>query len=187
MAFHYFFDLPVYRLKREKYYAGRNEYIQKMLSLAGYSENASSFLHDQDNPYQSDNIRAYRSHLEKKYGGCWEFNEIIGYIRLYFCGSQVRGEYFAIINQRITKSRTKILEYKTHKFSPEVSIKHPISTITILRAIQQYIFNCKQKLPKRYIDTCHFETLAPHIDWESLFLSNSFNEPKFVSSAKISS
>ena len=45
-------------------------------------------------PQNAEKLRCnMQEHYYQKYGP-WYFNEIIGYLRLHFLGSQVRGEYF---------------------------------------------------------------------------------------------
>ena len=54
--------------------------------------------------------------------GTWRFNEIIGYVRLYFRGSQVLGEYYAVKRSRHVLTRHKTLIRRTHKLGPEHQI-----------------------------------------------------------------
>lgn len=144
----YFYDLPVYRLPRAEYYAARDAFVAER------------------NPRRND---ALLDHLQQLYGGCWEFNEIVGYIRLHFLGTQVRGEYHATAKQRVVRTRTKTFEYQTHKLAPEVSIASPFHTKQILEAIREYIDKCKREIPRRFVDTEKFEAIAPFVDWEALF------------------
>jgi hypothetical protein len=166
MAWRYFFDLPVYRLQRDKYYEARNKYIEDALFLAGSTDEELLRQRNRADPSRNG---AFRDHLERTYGGCWEFNEIIGYIRLHFLGSQVRGSYFAVAKQRIFRTRTKTLEFRTLKLVPEIDIENPYGKTEVLSAVREYINNCKRELPNRHIDTSKFDILAPHIDWEALY------------------
>ena len=166
MSCRYFFDLPVYRLPRDTYYEARSAYIENTLFPPGSPDETYLRQRDEADPRKND---GFRDHLERSYGGCWEFNEIVGYIRLHFLGSQIRGEYFAVAKQRIVRTRTKTLEYRTWKLAPEVDIEAPHGKAEVLSAVRQYIEDCKREVPKQFIDTSHFDTLAPHIDWEALF------------------
>lgn len=152
----HFFDLPVYRLAREIYYQQRAEYVEGVLAPK--------------NSTQTEEL-CIRDHLERSYGGIWEFNEIIGYIRLYFLGTQVRGEYFSVSKKRVVRTRTKTFEYQAWKLAPEVDIPHPFTQETILCSIREYINACKKELPKRYIDTSMFEAIAVNVSWLSVFRS----------------
>src|ERR1035437_4606616 len=97
MACRYFYDLPVYRLPSAEDYSTRSAHIEAMVFQVGTAYEPALRLREKTDPRAND---AFSAHLEHIYGGCWEFNEIIGYIRLHFLGSQVRGEYFAAGKRR---------------------------------------------------------------------------------------
>lgn len=165
MTINYFFDLPVYRLTADAYYAARSEYIDVLFRPGSPDEQHLREL-DRNNPRDKDWFRDY---LGKSYGGCWEFNEIIGYIRLHFLGTQIRGEYFSVNKKHIVRTRTKRFEFMTWKLAPEVEIEPPLGTAEIHDAICQYIIDCRREVPSRYIDTSQFDTIAPFVDWERLY------------------
>ena len=143
----YLFDVPVYRLSKDRYDREREAHIDKVL-------------------YPSHNV-AFRDHLERSYGGCWRFNKVIGYIRLHFLGSQVRGEYYGINRKRIVR----ILEYHTWKLAPERNVPFPITSKGVHCTVSDYLEACRAELPGRYIDTDLFEAVAKHINWRKLFLA----------------
>jgi hypothetical protein len=153
----YFLDVPVYRLEREKYYSERTEFVDKTM----YPDE------DARKHYEShyDSKVRFQDHLETSFGGCWEYNEIIGYIRLHFLGSQIRGEYFAVNAKRIIRTRKKIFTYRTHKLAPEESISFLTSSAEIADAISRYIETCATELPNRYVDRSVFDAVARHVDW----------------------
>lgn len=81
-----FYDLPVYRISRDLYYADRERYVEEAMYPPGTNQaDMAKAFHSRN----SDSRSRYADHLERIYGGCWEFNEIIGYIRLHFLGFQV--------------------------------------------------------------------------------------------------
>jgi hypothetical protein len=169
MACHYFYDLPVYRLSSDAYCAVRAKHIDKVVFRLGTPDEAALQHRERLNPRVND---GFRDHLQHTYGGCWVFNEIIGYIRLHFLGAQVRGEYFAVAKKRIVRTRTKTFEYRTWKLAPEVAIEEPYGTHEVLTAIHQYIADCRRELPKRVIETSRFDALSPFVDWGSLWTSS---------------
>jgi hypothetical protein len=164
----YFHDLPVYRLARYKYYAERNAHVDSVIYQEGTSTEA--FLREQERRDPSAHS-AIREHLERNYGGCWEFNEIIGYIRLHFLGTQVRGEYFASSKRRLVRTRNKTLVWKTWKLAPEINVESPTDSNSVLRAVREYIAACRKELPHRFIDDEPFEVLAPHVNWSAVLRS----------------
>jgi len=166
MTNRYFFDIPVYRLSREDYYTARDAHIEKMIYQPGTPGEQERRQLDNADPRRNE---VFREHLERVYGGCWDFNEIIGHIRLHFLGTQVRGEYFAVAAQRIVRTRTKNFEYRAWKLAPEVEVELPYGAVEVLTAVRQYIEDCKNKLPRRYLDTSKFDVIADHLDWAGLF------------------
>ena len=153
----YFFDLPVYRLSNEAY--------EK--ELAGETDEMLGVARGAKSQPESRALTRLDEHFHETYG-CWQFNETIGYIRLHFLGGQVRGEYFDVSKGRVVRSRTKVIKYRTHKLAPEVEIEHPYGRAEILSAIRTYIEDCRREVPRRFVDTELFETLAPHVDWAAL-------------------
>jgi hypothetical protein len=146
-----FFDVPVYRLPQDEYNRQLGAFVERSL-----------------HPQLRDNS-FMRQHLFDSYGGCWRFNEIIGYIRLYFLGSQVRGEYFAVRRKRQVRTRHKRLEWQTHKLAPEVTIEQPITNMSVAGAVRQYLEDCKRELPRRHVDLSVFEVVASHVCWRDLW------------------
>jgi hypothetical protein len=161
----FFFDIPIYRLRKEKYYAERESYIEKQMYGTDPEEVALRKAFYERN---RDNAILFRDHLEKIYGGPWDFNEIIGYIRLHFLGSQIRGELWTVSKKRLVRTRQKLFLYKTQKVVPEKDILLPASNEEIYRIICEYLEDAKKQLKGRFIDTSTFERLGRYIDWNGL-------------------
>ena len=106
----YFLVVPVYRLREKKYYSEMNNDFKKLVSSA-WDENFC-----QNNP---DLVQGWKHSHRASYGGDWEFNEVVGYIKLYFMGTQVRGEYWSTLPKKKFRTRKKHFEYKTHKLHAE--------------------------------------------------------------------
>jgi hypothetical protein len=159
-----FFDLPIYRLPSEEYFRQRDQYVEELVDRSG-----GRFDRD------PDIVRQIESYANRAYGGQWIYNEIIGFIGLYFDGSQILGAYFRTSAKRIMKTRKKTFEWVSHKLAPEVSLPyHPGRPFNptneeILGAVLEYIDRCKKELPKRYIDDSQFMRVAPFIDWKALW------------------
>ncbi len=168
MGYKYFYDLPVYRLTEQQYYHEREKYIEEAIFPRNTPNLEQLRQLEKDKP---SIINALRLRHEISYGGAWKFNEIIGYIRLHFLGTQVRGAYFDPNKKRIVRTRCRTLDLQTLKLAPEIDIEHPISNTTILAAVTQYIQDCRRELPRRFIDTELFDSLSLHINWLALFNS----------------
>lgn len=111
-----------------------------------------------------------RARLAASYGGAWRFNEIVGYIRLYFLGTQIRGEHHGVYKSRIVRTMTKPFEFIHWKLAPEIEIPHPITDEGIFRAVLEYVDDCRKELPRRHIDSTSLMVLGKHLRWRELLL-----------------
>jgi hypothetical protein len=162
----YFFDIPVYRLPEKRYYAERDaDTDRKMYPRDDPLSEMKRNFYQRDRELRLTALELYR----REYGGIWRYNEIIGFIRLHFMGSQIRGEYFCIDAKRIVRTRRKIFEWRTHKLAPEVSVPPEAASEQIFDLVKEYLGRCKRELRKRHIDTAILDTLGPYIDWKRLY------------------
>ena len=106
--------------------------------------------------------------LIRRYGGSWQYNEIVGWVQLFFLGSQIRGEYWGVDAKRITRTRKKQFEFKSLKLVPEIDIPHAATNSEIFGVVQDYLSECQKKLKHRYIDTSRLELIGPYVDWRRL-------------------
>jgi hypothetical protein len=165
----YFYDVPVYRLTQEKYHAGLDQYIDDIMYPSNDHMSARRREMHRENP---SSAVASRDALWRSYGGAWIFNEIIGYIRLHFLGSQIRGEYFSVNKKRLVRTRRKLIEYQTWKLAPEIDIPPGANSQKIFEVILEYLKDCRRELPERYIDSHLLETIGPYVDWHQLWFDS---------------
>lgn len=149
----YFFDIPVYRLARNEYEARQEAYIQSMM-LETENQDRKAMMRDLHWTF---------------YGGSWQFNEIIGYIRLHFLGTQIRGEWWRVNAKRVARTRTKIFRYSGWKVVSEQEIPKGSRSEEIYRVILLYLERAQndKKLRRFYVDTSVFEKIGPFIDWNA--------------------
>lgn len=155
--------IPVYRIQRDKYYEKRSEFTEN--KIFGGSDCEFKREYCKANPCYLSN---YKNLIHENYGGSWEFNEIIGFIKLHIVGLQVRGEYWQDDKQRFVKSRSKQFKYVTHKLAPENSFYKESTNIEIYQAICSYVDDCRKELKNRYIDDSNLKNIGKYIDWKSL-------------------
>lgn len=155
--------IPVYRLQREKYYEQRSVFTENR--IFGGSDAEFKRKYCENNP---DYFSAYENAIHKNYGGTWEYNEIIGFIKLHILGSQIRGEYWQDDKKRFIKSRTKQFKYVTHKLAPEDSFCKEATNAEIYQTICSYVDDCRNELKGRYIDDSNLKNIGKYVDWKSL-------------------
>jgi len=151
----FFFDIPVYIKSEGKYSRELTNYIDKNL-------NKNNTV---------DIQMLFREEYVNRFGGHWRFNAIIGYIRLHFLGTQVRGEYYSLYAKRITRRSKAPFKNITHKLAPELEIGVSKDSEYVCSRVLEYLALCSnEKLLKgRHIDLSMFNTLKSHINWSSLY------------------
>ncbi len=155
-----FFDVPVYRLARDRYQHQLSSKIDRDMEIFAGSDIPEDIL--------SRNRKMRVEHQRLKYG-TWDFNEIVGYIRLYFRGSQVLGEYFSAEKKRTVLTRRKVFLYETYKLATEGSIPANATNEEIFNCIIEYTQRCEKELTRgRFVETAFLEQLGPHVDWDAL-------------------
>jgi hypothetical protein len=158
-----FFDVPVYRLPRKEYDAKREAWIQKEM------DEQPAHVREW---YAQDAKEAgrVRSHLRQHYGGTWDFNEIIGFIRLHFLGTQIRGEWWRVTADRVTRSRTKRFEFRDWKVTYEEEISAGSCNTELYALILKYLARAQKEghIKRFYVDTSIFERIGPYVDWNAL-------------------
>lgn len=161
-----FFDIPVYRLSEEE---NEQEWINS-------GENKT--LQDEFYKKYPEKESRDRELLRAGFGGEWRYNEIIGYIRLYIYGTQIRGEYYVNKAKKQRRSRKKQFKFSTHKLASGESFSLKNKNNEIYKIILLYLDECEKELnkarksKKRYIDTSIFKRIGPYINWEMFFRDN---------------
>jgi len=153
----YIFNIPVYRLSEKDYQKEEDKFSLEFYNdviLRKGSVNSSTSYED-----FKENWMMYRD--------MWRYNEIIGYIKLYILGSQIRGEYYQHKSSRIRKTRTKHFKFQTHKLVAEKNLSKKTNE-EIFNIILIYIKDCSLELKKRYIDIEDFEQIGKYINWNNL-------------------
>ena len=158
----YFFELPIYRVTKEKYYKDMDKYIQNKLSkLDDFSKEY----------YESDpsKLAAWKLGHREEYGSIWEYNDIIGYIKLYFIGTQVRADHWYVKAKRIVRSKKKDFICIEEAICGATTIHFEKNSEDIYNKIKELVDDIKGTLKKRHIETSKFEAIGSYVDWKKLY------------------
>jgi hypothetical protein len=158
----YLFEIPIYRTTKEQFYLEVKKYIEKrFLDLDDFSKDFYN-----KNPIEKEN---WDQGVRQEYGSVWEYNDIIGYLKLFFYGSQIRSEYWFVKAKRIVKTNKKNFDCHSFSTGPAITIVYEKDSVGIYQKICELIDYYRKKLKIRFIDTSIFDTVGPYIDWESLY------------------
>ena len=172
----YFLDIPVYRLPEADYYLQRERYIESIFFPEDDPTTAELNRRSKANDPQRWGTRY--DIFAKIYGGPWDYNEIIGFIRLHFFGSQIRGDYWSTDAKRIVRTRKKLFKWRTWKLAPEMELPENGTNAEIYETVRKYVQRCAQEIPGRCIFTRDLDVLGPHVDWNGLLQDGSNYGPQ---------
>ena len=161
----YLFDLPIYRLSESNYVAEQNAYIDKVMTA---SPLPSTPAHPSTARRLSGPDAALRDHLWHCYGGAWQFNEVVGYLRVHLLGTQVRAEHWSVPRKRVVRTRRKTLEYVSHKLVSETELPVHGTNAEILSSVLAHVERCRVAVAPRVLDTTLLENLGPLLNWRKL-------------------
>ncbi len=160
----YIFDIPIYRCSIEKHTQELNDAktkkLQNLIDIHGHEVKKSKSYEWVGNDF------------DRKEWYPWRYNEVIGWIRLYTIGSQVRGELWFTNAKRIRRDlKRKKIYYIGKVFERFFHKGH--SSIEIFQIIYEELLSQKKVSPikGRYLDMKMFCRTGKLIDWKQLFTS----------------
>ncbi len=153
----YFLDLPIYRLSLDQHTAELK--AEKKKTLAPLRK------HKKSAPESYAHADAW---FDRYSWYPWRYNEIIGWLRLYALGTQIRGELWGVKAKRITRKMRKKFFYVGKAF--EVSFRNDDSDARIAREVAKKLkeFSRESSMRKRTLDLECFHTVAPALYWRLL-------------------
>ena len=157
----YFFEIPIYLRSEKKFELELETRIQKKLKEVERYNKYPDF----DNLVEHIRSREYRD---------WEYNQIIGYLKLFRQGSRIYAHIWKIERKRYPF----IIDNKIFKFQasyPEWDID-----LNKLKTSQSIFEKLLKELPndmtgfynKYYLDLRILKKVGPHLDWIELLYEN---------------
>ena len=158
----YFFEIPIYRTSKEKFYQEVEKNINK------YFSKLDSFSKEfyENNPKEKLD---WEKDQRNVYGNIWEYNDIIGYIKLFFYGTQVRAQYWSIKAKRIIKTKKKDFICKDWSYGPAISVHYEKDSLGIYNRIIELVDFFKKELNNRFVDTSKLDVIGRYIDWKLVY------------------
>ena len=136
----YLIEVAIYRLPESKYYNDLQEHIDKSNVDSAYSR--------------------------KQFGGDWQYNEIIGYLKFYqYDKCTIRCDYWETDSKRKVRTRKKQFvqisdSYCNEKFSINATNQE------LANILKEALTHCESRLSnRRYIDREVFDNTVDYVDW----------------------
>lgn len=158
----YFFEIAIYRTSREqfnkKYDSDLQLYLEQFQKLSGFTRDPVI-----------DNTRIHdKQYFWENYGGPWQYNQVIGWVRLYVLGSQLRGDLWMMTGKRLHRKSRNQIRHVGKAF--EIDFTPDESSAQIRSKLEQELERLQKEWckKKRFLDLECFRCLAPCIDWRKL-------------------
>lgn len=140
-----------------------------LFELYVYRLDDSAYLRDFHKFLTKNSTSHYRPTLES-FGGQWQYNEIIGYLKFYISGgTQLRVEYHKTDAKKIVKTKTKKFILHDDSFCVR-NISSSMKNQDLIDIIKECIQDCKNRLNPRHIDTSFIDNTVDHTDWTKVIV-----------------
>ena len=142
---------------------------KSLFELPVYRKDQTSYLQDFEK-FASKRTTPYYKPTIDNFGGQWEYNEIIGYLKFYISGgTQIRVEYKETDAKHKVKTRKKTFILNSDSFCVR-QISKDMNNPSLIEMIRECIEHCKGRLTNRYIDTTFIDNTIDHTDWKSVIV-----------------
>lgn len=159
----YIFDIPIYRKSKQEFINETNSHFKKRVK---WIESHDPF----ERPLESDVLSRVKHSVIAESGGPWQFNQIVGWFRLYVEGNKIGCHPWWVDAERITRRmRKKRFYMKT--FSDILGIHFTTeSSEEIFERLLKRLTNLASEpmYMNRYVDFDVFQRIGPHINWRDL-------------------
>ena len=156
------FNLPIYICNEDDFYQKREKKWESYLK-----SHSESPLFDIV-PFSKNQILNLGDYFKTKYGK-WKYEQIVGWLKIYILGHQVRGELWFSDARRLKRdAKRRRFENRGKVF--ELDFCETEKSISIFEIINNEIKSIliKENLHGRYIDSESFQNVGQFIDWHSL-------------------
>jgi len=151
----YFFEIPIYRVTQKRF----NDDYERDL--------ARWFRSGPDPASLPEHLRmSLEQHFWDTYGGPWRFNQVVGWLRLYVLGHQIRGELWMSASKRFTRNGRRRFRHVGKAFEMHCGKRQ--SPDEIRSEIQDELLRFRREHRRLHLDLECFDRLAPTVDWNRL-------------------
>jgi hypothetical protein len=91
----YIFDIPIYRTTERRFNAQYDRDLKAFFKRI-WPDGAKDRL-------PKETVMGAEQHFWETYGGPWTFNQVVGWVRLYVLGSQLRGELWLVRAKKLVR------------------------------------------------------------------------------------
>lgn len=163
MRSEYIFDLPVYRCSKERHEKEMDEAMQNHLRSC-FDEQGLTHLAD------PETVTRITAHANHSFGGPWQFNEIVGWVRLFPESFGIGAHVWFTEGKRLTRKMRKRFHLRTSSNSLWTHFHPPFENVEIYSGVLQALKELTKRSPVkgRVLDLSVFYRIGPYVDWSRL-------------------
>ena len=155
----YFLEIPIYRVSRDRFHKTYDHDLRRHWDRL---ERADGRTREE----MREELRLWvEQHFWETYGSPWQYNQAVGWLRLFVLGSQITGELWMSAAKRLTRKGLRRFQFVGTAF--EIHCGPEQSSDDIRTEVEQALerFRKEYRGGRLILDRECFRALAPHIDW----------------------
>lgn len=167
MSDYYVFDIPIYRCEEGKFYRQMTEHIES------YFNSIYDGLKIPRPATDPPHLAFIRGHMQNRFGAPWDFNQVVGWLRLFVEGSGIGGHLWMVDAKRVSRSMHKRFTLRSGSNVLAFTMPPDADSATIYRITLESIRHLS-KIPefrKRVFDLREFQNIGPFVNWKELILA----------------
>jgi len=158
----FFFEVPIYRVSESKFNTAYDRDLEKHWE---WLESASDTPRGRMSGHL---LRISENRFWETYGAPWRFNQVVGWIRLYVLGTQIRGELWMARARRYTRTGRRRYRWRGKAF--EMSCAKDMTSAEIGAEVEERLQRCVKDLRsgKMHVDLECFRTASQFLNRRGL-------------------
>jgi len=159
----YLFELPIYRVSESSYCAEFGRHLERF-----WDDTERMHGRTRQELFSDDQRALIQEQQWREFGGPWRYNQVVGWVRLFVLGFQIRGECWMVTAQRLTRRGRREYRYPGHAFTLNCSERMSSDQIRDAVFVELADFQKERRNGRNVLDLSCFENAARHMDWREL-------------------
>jgi hypothetical protein len=159
----YVFDIPVYLCDKSSYDAKMDKAVEECLTDTFEARGLARTT-------DIEQLIRIRERARVNFGGRWQYNQIVGWIRLFIEGGGVGGHLWWVNTNLLRRKMRRTFEFRTASNALATWLPDDADSGLIFKRTLEAVEGLS-KVPEfkgRYIDLSVFRRVGPFIDWRGL-------------------
>jgi|SRR6056297_2214192 len=157
----FFFEIPIYRCTQEKFNTDYDRELNKHLDTL-WPNGARYRL-------PKNSVESAKQDFWERYGAPWNFNQAVGWLRLFVTGSQIRADLWFTNAKRLLR-RPKYRQISIMGKGFEITFESKNSSIEIYEALLNRLLEFENSFHggRLNVDLECFKNIGLYVNWRAL-------------------